>query len=377
MKYRHYASGALLALLAVACGTHHAQHNESAEHHDEGHKNEIYLSDESIKEIGIESEEVAAAPFSSSLRVSGQILLPPGSQIMLTARTSGIVSFGNSYPTSGNRVSKGEVVAHITTDQLTEGDLFTKTKTAYLVAKNDYNRAKELIKDHIISQREYEAAQMTYQNAKTAYEAQAPHVSGHGLHICAPEAGYLGEIVVKEGDFVSMGQPIGSIVKSRRLMLRADVPEEYYRQLQGVTTASFATAGGDELFHIDRMNGRLLSYSRNIEPGEMYLPVYFEFDGRDEVLPGTYADVYLTGKEKKEAISVPNSALTEEQGLYFVYIDEGNNHFRKQEVVPGSDNGVRTEIKSGLKTGERVVYKGAFQLKLASTTAVAPIGHSH
>ena len=48
-------------------------------------------------------------------------------------------------------------------------------------------------------------------------------------------------------------------------------------------------------------------------------------------------------------ISVPVSALTEEQGVHFVYIREDEECYRKQEVRLGASDGQQTEITEGLK----------------------------
>ena len=62
---------------------------------------------------------------------------------------------------------------------------------------------------------------------------------------------------------------------------------------------------------------------------------------------------------------------------------EGHEHkgeegvFEKREVKIGQTDGVRTEILSGLKTGECVVTVGAYQVKLAASSSAIPEGHNH
>ena len=51
--------------------------------------------------------------------------------------------------------------------------------------------------------------------------------------------------------------------------------------------------------------------------------------------------------------------------------------FRRQEVKLGATDGTRTEIVSGLKAGDRVVTRGATQVRLAANASVIPEGHSH
>ncbi|KAA6327429.1 Multidrug resistance protein MdtA, partial [termite gut metagenome] len=70
-------------------------------------------------------------------------------------------------------------------------------------------------------------------------------------------------------------------------------------------------------------------------------------------------------------------ALTEAQGLYFVYLQTGEEAYKKQEVTPGEENGERVRILSGIKPGDRIVTKGVYQVKLAANSSVMPEGHTH
>ena len=74
---------------------------------------------------------------------------------------------------------------------------------------------------------------------------------------------------------------------------------------------------------------------------------------------------------------MPLSALTEEQGLYYVYLQEEPEIYKKQEVIIGENNGERVEIMHGLKEGDKVVTKGAYQVKIASASGEIPHGHAH
>jgi multidrug efflux pump subunit AcrA (membrane-fusion protein) len=74
---------------------------------------------------------------------------------------------------------------------------------------------------------------------------------------------------------------------------------------------------------------------------------------------------------------VANSALTEEQGLYFVYVQIQPDAFLKRQVTLGATNGERTEVTSGLAVGEKVVTRGAVNVKLASASGSIPEAHHH
>jgi multidrug efflux pump subunit AcrA (membrane-fusion protein) len=104
--------------------------------------------------------------------------------------------------------------------------------------------------------------------------------------------------------------------------------------------------------------------------------VTFEFDNRGDMVPGAFVEVFLLSGERQGVISLPESALTEEQGLYFVYLKLDDECYKKQEVQLGTSNGERVEILSGLKDGDTVVTRGAIHVKLAAASNAIP-AHSH
>ena len=125
------------------------------------------------------------------------------------------------------------------------------------------------------------------------------------------------------------------------------------------------------------MNGRLLSYGKALQEDSFYIPVTFEFDNVGDIVPGGYAEVYLLSEAKENVISVPLTALTEEQGINYVYIKIEPDAFLKREVRTGRNNGERTEILRGLKEGDEVVTKAATQVRLSAASGAIPSGHNH
>ena len=53
-------------------------------------------------------------------------------------------------------------------------------------------------------------------------------------------------------------------------------------------------------------------------------------------------------------MTLPLTAITEEQGVHYIYIQVDKEGYRKQEVTLGENDGDRVEILSGLKKGETV-----------------------
>lgn len=377
MKKRIFTG--VFALLALAsCGggeTHSHEEDIHAGEAAHGASDEIVLASEKAEAAGVKTETVQAGTFRGVIQVSGQILASQGDEATVVASTSGVVSFVRPL-VEGMAVAEDKAVLTVSGSRIQDGDAINRTRVAYETAKAEYERASKLVDQQIVSQKDFNALKEAYENARIAYEALSPSADGQGVSVVSPIAGYIKSCLVKEGDYVTVGQPLLTVTQTRRLRLRADVPERYYPMLRGVSSAHFRTSYNNHVYQLDSLNGRLLSYGKSTDGTSYYIPVTFEFDNRGEVLPGAFAEVWLLSGEREDIISIPRSALTEEQGVKFVYVQLDAECYQKREVKTGADDGARVEILSGLKEGEKLVTQGAIHVKLASASNAIP-AHTH
>ena len=250
-----------------------------------------------------------------------------------------------------------------------------KARINYETARKDYQRAEELVKDKIISEKEFNRIYQEYETARMAYQAIGRNMQS-GAAVSATMNGFVKSCLVKEGDYVEVGQPLAVLSQNRKLQLRAEVSERYYKSLPSLISANFKTPYDSKVYDLKELNGRLLTYGKS-SSGSFYIPVTFEFDNKGEVIPGSYVEVYLIASPLKNVLKVPVSSLSEEQGLYFVYLRLDKEGYRKQEVTLGASDGKNVQILSGLKPGDEVVTKGVYQVKLAANSGVIPEGHTH
>ena len=351
-------------------------HEHDHEHEAAANPGEVVFKEANAKAVGLHTITVTPGAFTQVIRTSGQVLAAQGEESVMVATVPGVVSFGSVPFTDGTAVRKGQAVLSIASNGLSEGDVAVRAKAAYEAAKLEFERMEALVADRIVSAKEFEQAKLNYANAKAAYEAVADKQTAKGVAVVAPLNGYLKNIQVKEGDYVSVGQPLATIAQSNRLMLRADVSERYYSSLPMVQSAHFKTPYDEQVYRLADLRGRLLSYGRASGGDSFFVPVTFEFDNKGAILPGSFVEVYLLTKPLEQVISVPVESLIEEQGLYSVYVRLDADCYRKQPVTLGANNGVEVQILSGLHGGEAVVTKGAHQVKLASASNAIP-AHSH
>lgn len=360
--------------------TTHSQddgHGHGSEDISSEHVDEIVFTKNQAEAVGLKTEVIAPASFRNVIKTSGQIQAPQGDEQTIVATSNGVVSFSNASIVDGTPVRAGESIVTISAKNLQEGDPALKAKIAFETAEKEYKRAEGLVADKIISAKEFEQTRLRYETAKNAYEAQASNVTAAGIRVTSPINGYIKNRLVNQGEYVTIGQPITTVAQNRRLQLRAEVSENYFKFLRNVTSANFKTTYDNVTYKLSDLNGKLLSYGKASNSNSFYIPVTFEFDNVGDIIPGSFTEVYLLTQPKENVVSIPVSALTEEQGLNFVYLQIEDDAFKKQEVTVGQNNGERVEIISGLKRGDKVVINGVYQVKLAASSSAIPDGHNH
>ena len=355
----------------------HSHTKPTAHAHDHGHAHGegIAFTKKQAEAAGLKVEKLSEVPFYGVIKTAGHLQTPVGNEVVLVATTAGVLYYTLPSLVEGQAVNEGKALAAISAKKLQDGDPLLKAKLAYETALAEYERAQRLVEDKIVSAKEFEQIRLRYETAKTTYEGQAEGMTERGVSLAPPITGYVKQLLVPHGSHVEVGQPVAVITQTRRLQLVAEVSERDYAQLAKVSAAHFRLTYSDKLYKTDELGGRLLAYGRSSVGA--FIPVTFEVDNVGDLIAGSYAEVYLLTQPESGVVSVPVSALTEEQGLYYVYVQLCAEEFEKREVHPGRRNGERVEILHGLHHGDRVVTHGAVQVKLASMTTAIPHGHSH
>lgn len=363
----------------------HAEHNHESEqnadlHNHDGHEygegDEIIITPEQAKTIGLETEQITLKSFYQVIKTSGQVIAAQGEEQTVVATVSGVVSFNKANAYEGNAVQRGESLFSISSRHLADGDPVAKAKNTYEIAKRDFERAEALMADKLIAQKDYNEIRLTYENAKLAYNAVAGGGS-KGANVSSPINGFVKSRLVNEGQYVSVGEPLMVVTQNNKLQLRADVSQRYYKDLQLIKTANFKTPYDDTIYQLSDMDGRLTSYGKSANDAEYYIPVNFQFNNVGNIIPGSFVEVYLIAGQRDNVLTIPTSCLTDEQGIYFVYCKLNEEEYVRREVKVGSTDGARVEILAGLTGKEEVVTKGAYHVKLASASEAIPHSHEH
>ena len=395
-------------MLLVACHSDHAHdghdhsaegHNHEAEDHDHeaeadghnheaddhghdaddhaGHSAEITFTEAQAKAAGLRLVTVEPGEFAEVVEVTGRLLPAQGDEATVSATMAGIVSQATKSLTDGAAVRQGQPLFVINASAMADGNPAAAARAELEAARKALARAEQLAAEKLLPQRELDEARSRYRTAEAA--ARSLGNANQTRAVAAPFTGYVKEVMVRPGDYVQPGQPMATVTQSQRLQLSADLPERHFALLPQIQDATFRLSYEPEgtAHCVSEMGGKLVSKGKASSATGFSVPVTFELPNRGRLVSGSFAQVYLQRAARKGVITVPNEALTEAQGLFFVYVQIHPERYQRQEVTIGATDGRRTEIRSGLTAGQRVVAQGATQVRLAANATVIPEGHSH
>lgn len=352
----------------------------SEQHEEHGSSDITYLKEQAWK-VEFANAPVKRQPFSNIIKTSGQILSAPGDEMIVTAKANGIVLFSGNKTIIGSEVNAGTNLFTITGGDMAEGNIdatYKEAKANFEKVKTDYERAKELVKDKIVSEKDFQETKLKFENAQTAFNTIAKNYSSNGQAVSSAMNGFVKNIFVTEGQFVEAGTSLATISKNKKLILQANVSQKYFEQLSSITSANFKATDSDKYFSTSELNGKVISYGKSATASSPFIPITFEIDNTGNIIPGSVVEVYLKSKPLPDVLVIPVSSLIEEQGNFFVYVQTEGECFQKRELKLGASDGINVQVLSGFTEGERVVTKGAYQIKLSQASGTLPAhGHEH
>jgi RND family efflux transporter MFP subunit len=391
---------AICSLTLLSC---HHKHTHEGHSHDEAHEHEheyeheheheheshegatgsdaIHFAEEQQEKIAFSVEHPLIEPFGQVIKTTARVQSSPTNEAIVSARVSGIVLFQGGDLTEGQNVKAGQSLFSISGAGLTEKNAnvrFTEAQTNYTKTEADYKRAQELVKDKIISEKDFLQVKTNYETAKAVYDNLFQNFNKGGQTISAPFAGFIKQILVENGRFVEEGSPLAIVSKNNTLILTADVSPKYAALLPQLVSATIR--GGDKtVYSLKDLNGKVLSFGKSVNEDNFLIPVSLQIENKAGFLPGSFVELWLKTQKGNPVMTIPVSALTEEQGSFFVYVQHNPETFEKQEVTIGVTDGIRTEILSGLDEEDQVVTKGAISVKLAQSAGTLDphAGHVH
>ncbi len=353
-------------------------HDHGDDEHLHGNSNnEEALKDFISREL-VKTKKIYPETFNALIKTSGRLEPLANSTVKLSAVSSGIVQFDRKNLIFGSSVQQGDVLFTIIPKGIENNSVikFEAAKEDYLLNKQQFERAEKLFEEKIIALKEYEQAQANFRLSEKTYNTFKKEFSSKGSNIVAPARGFVEELLVSEGEYVSEGQVIATVRKNGKIIVKADLPTSKAKFFQSIDDAVIRTSGG-KTYRISELDGKRMNASlRSLDNN--FLPVYFSIDQPEGLYVGDFIETGLYVGEKQNCLVVPNAAIMEDQGRYYVFVRHGATDFHKMYVDLGASDGRNTEILSGIQFGDIIVSEGATIVKLATQSSNMPAStHSH
>ena len=240
-------------------------------------------------------------------------------------------------------------------------------------ARQDVERYRPLLADEAISRQVYDNAVAAQRQAEAQVTASRAALDQTKLgveyaEIRAPLHGRIGAVQVFPGDLVSAGQTqLGTISSDDPAWVYFQISEaELLKFTQSRGTADPAKDDPMRVVHLILSDGTIYGQTGLINFGDRALdPTTGTYKLRAEfpnpahmLIPGMFARVRASTGEPQQAIVVPDRAVQEQLGKYFVTVVGEGDKAELRPVVRGPRFGNRQVIESGLKVGDKVVVEG-------------------
>lgn len=353
---RHLARGLLLAaaLLLGACGGKEAGDGEAEAAGDEASpaddaavaEGKAKDKDKKSQAVPVEVAQVERRPLSASYSGTASLQAPNEAQVV--AKTSGVLL--ELRAEEGDRVKAGQVLARLDAERSRLE--VERAEAAMRKLEAEYERAQELFARKLIAADAHERIRYDLDTARAAWELMRLELSYAKVE--APISGVIAERMVKEGNLIQTNQALFRIVDADRLEAVLNVPERELATMK---------SGLPVNMRVDALPGRSFEgtvdrVSPVVDAGSGTFRVTAAFEGGETGLrPGMFGRVDVIYSQREDVLTVPRSALLQDQGEPAVFAVREGKAVR-QAIELGYVNGEVAEVVSGLAEGDQVITTG-------------------
>ena len=262
----------------------------------------------------------------------------------------------------GQRVREGQLLARLESSEQESANASAEAdrvaaESELATAQWNLDQTTELFKAGAVSELDLKTAQQGVTTARARLAAAQSRVRASSslvrdTRVMAPTSGVIANKHVDNGEHVSRGEALFTLVRSDVLELVAAVPARQANAVRVGQTVHFAAGGRD-------FDGKVARVSPTVDPSTRSVSVYVQIPNADGGLRGgSFATGRVVSRVVARALVVSTSAVRQssENGRPFVYRLAGNvlDIANVQLGVVDERAGV-AEVLSGLSEGDRVV----------------------
>lgn len=377
----------LFSIVLVSCKNTTSQQTEGADNHATEHQEEgeshneeetptkVSLQLKQLEVMNIELGNLKQVNLGTTLKVNGQLELPPQKMASVSALIGGrVVSVA---VIEGDYVKKGQIIAQLSNPDfvtMQRDYLSAKSNISYL--KNDYLRKKELLKDGITSLRSFQLAEAAYFEGLSDFNANKSSLELMGINVSklekgeiistipviAPIKGYIQNVKINIGKFVLPEQKMFEIVDNEHLHLGLKVFEKDIDKAKVGQKITFSLTTKPEKIYEAEIFALGKAFDLNTRSVKVHAKILGTYP---DLLTGMYVEARIA-TSNKVVNALPESAFINENGLDYIFIqrekDKDDIELEKIQINKGvSDLGFSEVVFiDEFSQNAMVVIKGAY-----------------
>ncbi len=290
--------------------------------------------------------------------------------------------------TEGQFVKTGQLMFEIdprtfqaTLDQA-KADLAQK-KARWETTKANLARVKPLAEQNAVSKKDLDDAVGQEQSAHSAVDAAQAAVDKAQLdlgftRITSPINGIAGIAKAQIGNLVGPGQveELTTVSTVNPIKVLVPISEQEYLHLRAKRPAEGQTQQIDMVLadgSVYPHKGAFAFADRQVDPTTGTLKVALLFPNPGNVLrPGQFGKVRVVMETKKDALLVPQRAVSDVQGRNLVAVVGQDNKVDIRQVQVANQIGSNMIISQGLKPGDKIIVEGIQKVKQGQMVTPKP-----
>lgn len=325
--------------------------------------------------IAVNTYEVTAEEVTLQDEYSGMVIA--AEKVPIRANVSGRIV--EKYVQGGQNVRAGQPLFRL--DKRDQENALAVAKAEAARAKAvlanqalNYHRYQQLSKQHAVSTQMVTDQESLMRQQEAVVQAQETRVRAAqdtlaDTVIYAPFTGVLGVDDVPIGTYVTAGNtPVVTISSTDPVLVSFSLGEEAYLQWAKGNMNHSTWGQALQLRLSDGSiypeNGRVVQVNHSMEGSAGSVLIKASFANPHHILiPGLYGTVIASQPVRQKVLLVPQRAVQQTLGKYFISVVDASNKVHTKEVQPGKKYGAYWIIRSGIQAGDIIVVDGFQKMK--------------
>ena len=311
--------------------------------------------------IPVVAAEAKGQPIAETLAVVGS--LAANEFVEVKSETDGTIA--EILFREGEPVQKGALLIRLDETKFTAA--LAEAEANLKLAATTFERNKQLFKDRLISQQEFDQAASLFQANQATVELRKRQLQD--ARIFAPFAGIVGARSISPGQVISKNTTLTWVVDLEIVKAEFNVPERFLGEVKLGQNIELKVAA----FPKDRFKGEVYFLAPQVDPNTRTLLLKARIPNAEHKLkPGMFANLDLTLTLREDAVMIPESALMSVGERTSVYVIAADGTAQMRPVKVGLRIPNEIEIISGVQPGEKVIAEGLQKIRPGAPVKVLP-----